>query len=90
MVVSDTKAAQRIFEERGTLVVENDVLLIDGDNRPGSLRHDRLDRFGSNEGFAPHNGGNLNEDRRRAHLENAMARAGGGVGSGWKWAVADV
>jgi len=37
MVVSDTKRALRIFEERGTLVVENDVLLIDGDNRPGSL-----------------------------------------------------
>jgi hypothetical protein len=37
MVVSNTKLALRIFEERGTLVVENDVLLIDGDNRPGSL-----------------------------------------------------
>lgn len=37
MVVSDTKRALRIFEERGTLVVENDVVMIDGDNRPGSL-----------------------------------------------------
>jgi hypothetical protein len=37
MVVSNTNLALRIFEERGTLVVENDVLLIDGDNRPGSL-----------------------------------------------------
>jgi hypothetical protein len=37
MVVSDSRRALRIFEERGTLVVENDVLLIDGDNRPGSL-----------------------------------------------------
>jgi hypothetical protein len=37
MVVSDTKRALRLFEERGTLVVENDVLMIDGDNRPGSL-----------------------------------------------------
>ena len=37
MVVSDSKRALRLFEERGTLVVENDVLMIDGDNRPGSL-----------------------------------------------------
>jgi hypothetical protein len=37
MVVSDSKRALRIFEERGTLVVENEVLMIDGDNRPGSL-----------------------------------------------------
>jgi hypothetical protein len=37
MVVSDTKRALRLLEERGTLVVENDVLMIDGDNRPGSL-----------------------------------------------------
>jgi hypothetical protein len=37
MIVSDTKRALRIFEERGTLAIENDVLMIDGDNRPGSL-----------------------------------------------------
>ena len=37
MVVSDSKRALRIFEERGTLAIENDVLMIDGDNRPGSL-----------------------------------------------------
>jgi hypothetical protein len=37
MVVSDSRRALQIFEERGTLVVENDVLMIDGDNRPGSL-----------------------------------------------------
>jgi hypothetical protein len=37
MVVSDSKKALRLFEERGTLVVENEVLMIDGDNRPGSL-----------------------------------------------------
>jgi hypothetical protein len=37
MVVNDSHRALRIFEERGTLVVENDVLMIDGDNRPGSL-----------------------------------------------------
>lgn len=37
LVVSDSKRALRIFEEHGTLVVENEVLMIDGDNRPGSL-----------------------------------------------------
>ncbi len=37
MVVSDPKRALLLFEERGTLVVENEVLMIDGDNRPGSL-----------------------------------------------------
>jgi len=37
MVVSDSSRALRLLEERGTLVVENDVLMIDGDNRPGSL-----------------------------------------------------
>ena len=37
LIVSDTKRALRIFEERGTLAVENDVLMIDGDNRPGTL-----------------------------------------------------
>jgi len=37
MVVSDSKRALRIFEERGTLAIENEVLMIDGDNRPGSL-----------------------------------------------------
>ncbi|MCU0784475.1 MAG: ACT domain-containing protein [Verrucomicrobia bacterium] len=37
MVVSDYRRAQRIFEEHGTLCVEDDVLLIEGDNKPGSL-----------------------------------------------------
>jgi hypothetical protein len=37
MIVSDTRRALRIFEERGTLAIENEVLMIDGDNRPGSL-----------------------------------------------------
>ncbi|MGI8965299.1 MAG: ACT domain-containing protein [Limisphaerales bacterium] len=37
MVVSDPRKALHIFEERGTLVVEDDVLLIEGDNKPGSL-----------------------------------------------------
>ena len=37
MVVSDTATALRIFEERGVLVVENDVLMINNDNNPGAL-----------------------------------------------------
>ena len=37
MVVSDPTRALFVFEERGTLVVEDDVLMINGDNKPGSL-----------------------------------------------------
>jgi hypothetical protein len=37
MVVSDHKKALSIFEEHGTLVVENEVLMIVHDNKPGSL-----------------------------------------------------
>lgn len=37
MVVSDTRKALLLFEEHGTLVVESDVLMIEGDNKPGSL-----------------------------------------------------
>lgn len=37
MVVSDTARAMRLFEERGTLVVSTDVLMLDGNNRVGSL-----------------------------------------------------
>lgn len=37
MVVDNPQKATCVFEERGTLVVEDDVLMIDGDNRPGSL-----------------------------------------------------
>jgi len=37
MVVSDTRKALAIFEARGALVVENDVLIIENDNKPGSL-----------------------------------------------------
>jgi hypothetical protein len=37
MVVSDTRKALLLFEEHGTLVVENEVLMIDGNNKPGSL-----------------------------------------------------
>ena len=37
MVVSDHRKALHVFEERGPLAVEDDVLLIEGDNKPGSL-----------------------------------------------------
>jgi len=37
MVVSDPEKALRIFEEHGSLVVEDEVLMISGDNKPGSL-----------------------------------------------------
>jgi hypothetical protein len=37
MVVSDPRKALFIFEEHGSLVVEADVLMIEGDNKPGSL-----------------------------------------------------
>ena len=37
MVVSDTRKAMALFEARGTLVVESDVLMIENDNKPGSL-----------------------------------------------------
>jgi hypothetical protein len=37
MVVSDPARALRLFEEHNALAVEDDVLLIEGDNKPGSL-----------------------------------------------------
>lgn len=37
LVVSDYQKALHLFEEHGTLVVEDDVLLVDGFNRPGEL-----------------------------------------------------
>ena len=37
MIVSDTDKALSIFEEHGTLVVENEVLLFEIDNKPGML-----------------------------------------------------
>ncbi len=37
MVVSDPIKALFVFEEHGTLVVEDDVLMISGDNKPGTL-----------------------------------------------------
>ena len=37
MVVSDTQRALFIFEAHGTLVIDTEVLMIENDNRPGSL-----------------------------------------------------
>lgn len=37
VVVSDARKALLLFEEHGTLVVESEVLLMEGDNKPGSL-----------------------------------------------------
>ena len=37
LVVGDYRKALHVFEEHGTLVVEDDVLLIDGSNKPGEL-----------------------------------------------------
>jgi hypothetical protein len=37
LVVSDHRKALQLCEERGTLAVEDDVLLVEGDNKPGSL-----------------------------------------------------
>lgn len=37
MVVSDPAHAKSILDERGTLVVSTDVLMIDGTNKPGYL-----------------------------------------------------
>jgi hypothetical protein len=44
LVVSDTRKALLLIEEHGALVVESEVLLIEGDNKPGSLARicDRL------------------------------------------------
>ena len=37
LVLSDPKRALGIFEERGTLVVESDVLIVENRNQPGAL-----------------------------------------------------
>ena len=37
MVVSDPRRALMIFEERGALVVESDVIMMENSNKPGSL-----------------------------------------------------
>jgi hypothetical protein len=54
MVLSDPARALQVFEERGTLVVSTDVLMVDGDNKPGSLAAiaHRLARGGVNIDYA--------------------------------------
>jgi hypothetical protein len=37
LVVSDYRKALHLFEQHGTLVVEDDVLMIQGSNKPGQL-----------------------------------------------------
>ena len=37
MVVSDTRTALTMFEERGVLTIENNVLMIENSNKPGAL-----------------------------------------------------
>ncbi len=37
LLVSDPRKALLLFEERGTLVVETDVIMMEADNKPGSL-----------------------------------------------------
>src|SRR5947208_15897989 len=37
LVLSDYQKAMHVFEEHGALVVEDDVLMIDGSNKPGEL-----------------------------------------------------
>jgi hypothetical protein len=37
LVVSDYQKAMHVFEQHGTLVVEDDVLMIEGTNKPGEL-----------------------------------------------------
>ncbi len=37
IVVSDARKALLLFEERGTLVVETDVVMLEADNKPGTM-----------------------------------------------------
>ncbi|MGO9201272.1 MAG: ACT domain-containing protein [Limisphaerales bacterium] len=37
LVVSDYRKALHVFEEHGTLVVEDEVLMVEGSNKPGKL-----------------------------------------------------
>jgi hypothetical protein len=37
LVVDDYRRAMELFEAHGTLVVEDDVVMVSGDNKPGSL-----------------------------------------------------
>ena len=39
LVVSDYRRALHVFEAHGTLVVEDDVIVVEGSNRPGELAH---------------------------------------------------
>ncbi len=39
LVVDDYRKALLLFEEHGTLVVEDDVLMVEGANKPGQLAH---------------------------------------------------
>src|SRR5271167_1136302 len=39
LVVSDYRKALHLFEEHGTLVVEDDVVMVEGSNKPGELAH---------------------------------------------------
>src|ERR1019366_8741509 len=39
LVVSDYRKALHVFEEHGTLVVEDDVLMVEGSNKLGELAH---------------------------------------------------
>ena len=50
LIVSDTRKALLLFEERGTLVVESEVLLLEAANTPGVLAEisHRLARNGLN------------------------------------------
>ena len=37
LVVSDYRRALHVFEEHGTLVVDDDVLMVEGSNKPGEM-----------------------------------------------------
>jgi hypothetical protein len=37
MVLSDPERAMELFEDHGSLVVQTEVLMVDGNNKPGSL-----------------------------------------------------
>ena len=37
LVVNDYRRALHVFEERGTLVIEDDVLMVEGSNKPGEM-----------------------------------------------------
>ena len=37
LVLSDYRRALHVFEEHGTLVVEDDVLMVEGSNQPGEI-----------------------------------------------------